>query len=126
MSERIPVVVLLAGNRHDYLHMARPLLRALDATHQFTVDVVTDAEDLPLLGARVLMAASDHPLRSGQAAQLTDFVRSGGGLVLLHGTLATWAEGGDLSELAGWAPTGPGRRTERVAGRVASNLLPGG
>ena len=123
MSERIPVVVLLAGNRHDYLHMARPLLRALDATHQFTVDVVTDAEDLPLLGARVLMAASDHPLRSGQAAQLTDFVRSGGGLVLLHGTLATWAEGGDLSELAGWAPTGPGPLTELVVRPDPSNPL---
>src|SRR6202521_1171952 len=107
MSDRIPVVLLLAGNRHDYLHMARPLLRSLDAAHQFTVDVVTDAEDLPLRGARVLLAASDHALRSGQAAQLTDFVRSGGGLVLLHGTLATWAEGGDLAGLAGWGPSGP-------------------
>ena len=91
MHDRIPVVLLLAGNRHDYLHMARPLLRALEATHRFTVEVVTDAEDLPLRGATVLLAASDHALRSGQASQLTDFVRSGGGLVLLHGTLATWA-----------------------------------
>jgi predicted dehydrogenase/type 1 glutamine amidotransferase len=123
MSDRIPVVLLLAGNRHDYLHMARPLLKALEATHQFTVEVVTDAEDLPLRGARVLLAASDHPLRSGQASQLTDFVRSGGGLVLLHGTLATWAEGGDLAELAGWAPTGPGPLTELVVRPDPSNPL---
>jgi scyllo-inositol 2-dehydrogenase (NADP+) len=123
MSDRIPVVLLLAGNQHDYLHMARPLLRALEATHQFTVEVVTDAEDLPLRGAKVLLAASDHALRSGQASQLTDFVRSGGGLVLLHGTLATWAEGGDLSELTGWAPTGPGPLTELVVRPDPSNPL---
>ena len=123
MADRIPVVLLLAGNRHDYLHMARPLLRALEATHQFTVEVVTDADDLPLRGATVLLAASDHALRSGQASQLTDFVRSGGGLVLLHGTLATWAEGGDLAELAGWAPTGPGPLTELVVRPDPSNQL---
>ena len=123
MAARIPVVLLLAGNRHEYLHMARPLLRALEATHQFTVEVVTDAEDLPLRGASVLLAASDHGLRSGQASQLTDFVRSGGGLVLLHGTLATWAEGGDLAELAGWAPTGPGPLTELVVRPDPSNPL---
>ncbi|HEY0830607.1 MAG TPA: Gfo/Idh/MocA family oxidoreductase [Candidatus Dormibacteraeota bacterium] len=123
MADRIPIVLLLAGNRHDYLHMARPLLRALEATHQFTVEVVTEAEDLPLRGASVLLAASDHALRSGQASQLTDFVRSGGGLVLLHGTLATWAEGGDLAELAGWAPTGPGPLTELVVRPDPSNQL---
>ena len=123
MSDRIPVVVLLAGNQHDYLHMARPLLRALEATHQFTVEVVTDGEDLPLRGAKVLLAASDHALRSGQASQLTDFVRSGGGLVLLHGTLAKWAEGGDLSEVAGWAPSGPGPLTELVVRPDPSNPL---
>ncbi|MGH7762367.1 MAG: Gfo/Idh/MocA family oxidoreductase [Candidatus Dormibacteraceae bacterium] len=114
MADRIPVVVLLAGTRHDYLHMARPLLRSLEATHHFTVDVVSDAEHLPLRGAKVLLAASDHALQAGQASQLADFVRSGGGLVLLHGTLATWAEGGDLSELAGWAPSGPGPLTELI------------
>jgi predicted dehydrogenase len=123
MAERIPVVLLLAGNLHDYLQMARPLLRALEATQRFTVEVVTDAEDLPLRRARVLLAATDHALRSGQAAQLTDFVRSGGGLVLLHGTLATWAEGGDLSELAAWAPTGPGPLTELVVRPDPSNPL---
>jgi predicted dehydrogenase/type 1 glutamine amidotransferase len=123
MSDRIPVVLLLAGNQHDYVHMARPLLRALEATHRFTVEVVTEAEDLPLRGARVLLAASDHALRSGQASQLTDFVRSGGGLVLLHGTLAKWAEGGDFSEVAGWAPSGPGPLTELVVRPDPSNPL---
>jgi scyllo-inositol 2-dehydrogenase (NADP+) len=121
MADRIPVVVLLAGTRHDYLHLARPLLRSLEATHHFTVDVVTDGERLPLHGAKVLLAASDHPLHSGQAAQLTEFVRAGGGLVVLHGTLASWAEGGELSELARWAPGGPGPLTELVIRPDPSN-----
>src|SRR5260370_36734029 len=107
MSDRIPVVALLAGTRHDYLHMARPLLKALEATHHFAVDVVTDGEVMPLRDAKVLLAASDHALQPGQASQLTDFVRAGGGLVLLHGTLAAWAESGDLSGLAHWTPSAP-------------------
>jgi len=115
--------VLLAGTRHDYLHLARPLLRSLEATHHFTVEVVTDADRLPLHGAKVLLAASDHPLQAGQASQLTEFVRMGGGLVLLHGTLASWAEGGDLSELARWAPSGPGPLTELVVRPDPSNTL---
>jgi scyllo-inositol 2-dehydrogenase (NADP+) len=123
MSDRIPVVVLLAGTEHDYLQMARPLLRSLEATHHFAVDVVTDGEVLPLHGAKVLLAASDRPLQPGQASQLTDFVRAGGGLILLHGTLATWAEGGDLSELASWAPSGPGPLTELVVRPDPSHLL---
>src|SRR6266853_6471470 len=123
MSERIPVVVLLAGTQHDYLQLARPLLRALEATHHFTVAVTTDTEHLPLHNTKVLLAASDHALQPGQASLLTDFVRSGGGLVLLHGTLATWAEGGDLSELAGWATTGPGPLTELVIRPDRSNPL---
>ena len=114
MSERIPVVVLLAGTEHDYLRMARPLLRSLEATHHFAVHVATDGDVLPLHDAKVLLAVSDHALQPGQASQLTHFVRAGGGLVTLHGTLAAWAESGDLSELAGWAPSGPGPLTELV------------
>ena len=117
------MVVLLQGAQHDYLHMARPLLRALDATHHFTVEVATDAEHLPLNNTKVLLAASDHALQAGQASRLADFVRSGGGLVLLHGTLAKWAEGGDLLDLAGWTPGGPGPLTELVIRPDRSNPL---
>ncbi|HEY4914854.1 MAG TPA: Gfo/Idh/MocA family oxidoreductase [Candidatus Dormibacteraeota bacterium] len=123
MADRIPVVVLLAGTRHDYLHLARPLLRSLEATHHFAVEVVTETEGLPLHGAKVLLAASDHALHAGQAVQLTDFVRAGGGLVLLHGTLAAWVEGGELSELARWAPSGPGPLTELVIRPDPSNSV---
>ena len=114
MNDRISVVALLSGTRHDYLHMARPLLRALEATQHFNVEVATDARNLPLQNAKVLLAASDHALQPGQAAQLIDFVRGGGGLILLHGTLATWADGGEMTELARWAPSGPGPLTELV------------
>jgi len=114
MTDRISVLVLLAGGRHDYLHMARPLLRALEATHNFDLKVTSDSDDLHLQNGQVLLAASDHALRPGQAAELRDFVNRGGGLVLLHGTLAAWTESGEVRDLAGWAPSGPGALTELV------------
>jgi predicted dehydrogenase len=117
------VLALLAGVRHEYLHMARPLLRALEDTKHFNIDVITDPERLALDGRQVLIAASDHHLRPGQAEQLADFVRRGGGLVLVHGTLASWAETGQLAELAGWTPTGPGPLTELVVRADPSHPL---
>jgi len=114
MNDRISVLVLLAGGRHDYLHMARPLLRALEATHHFNLKVTSDAADLRLQNGDVLLAASDHALQPGQAARLKDFVKGGGGLVLLHGTLAAWADSEEMREIAGWAPSGPGPITELV------------
>jgi scyllo-inositol 2-dehydrogenase (NADP+) len=123
MNDRISVAVLLSGTHHDYLHMARPLLRMLEATQHFNVEVLTDARNLPLENAKVLLAASDHALQPGQAAQLTDFVRGGGGLVLLHGTLSTWADGGAMAELARWAPSGPGPLTELVIRPDSSHPL---
>ena len=113
MKDRTAVAVLLAGSRHDYVQLARPLLKALEATQHFQLDVVTDASVLPLQ-SQVLLAASDHALLPGQASQLADFVRSGGGLVLLHGTLAAWTENGDLAELARWTPSGPTPLTELI------------
>ena len=113
MKDRTAVAVLLAGSRHDYVHLARPLLKALEATQHFHLEVVTDASVLPLQ-SQVLLAASDHALLPGQASQLADFVRGGGGLVLLHGTLAAWTENGDLAELARWTPSGPTPLTELI------------
>ena len=121
--DRVSVLALLAGGTHDYVRMARPLLRALEATQHFHIDVVTDSEALALDHTQVLLAASDHHLQPGQAAQLTDFVRGGGGLVLLHGTLASWAETGELAELARWAPTGPAPLTELVVRADPSHPL---
>ena len=98
--------------------MARPLLRALE--EETLGRIVTDAGS-PVRNAKVLLAASDHALQPGEAAQLTNFVRGGGGLVLLHGTLAAWSESGELAELAGWAPSGPGPLTELVIRPDASH-----
>ena len=120
MKDRTSVAVLLSGSRHDYVQLARPLLKALEATKHFQFDVVTDARLLPLQ-SQVLLAASDHALLPGQAAQLANFVRGGGGLVLLHGTLAAWAESGDLAELARWAPSGPTPLTELIIRPDASH-----
>jgi predicted dehydrogenase len=112
--DRVTVVTLLAGTKHDYLRMARPLLRALEASHHFHLDVVTDQAELAPHRGQVVLAASDHAPRPGQLAELKDFVSRGGGVVLLHGTLATWAEGGELAEMSAWAPSGPGPLTELV------------
>lgn len=106
--------VLLAKGEHDYARLARPLLRALESMHRFDIEVVTETSNLEPGPARVLLAASDHPLSTGQASRLAEFVRRGGGLVLLHGTLAAWAQSGQLGEVAGWASSGPGPLTELV------------
>jgi predicted dehydrogenase len=111
---RVPVTVLLAGRSHDYAHMARPLVRALELTHHFDLEITSDAGSIPGSRSRVLVAASDVPLEPDQASKLEHFVRGGGGLVLLHGTLAAWSQLDDIGELAGWRPGGPSRLTELV------------
>ncbi len=124
MRNRVSVLALLAGGApHDYVRMARPLLRALEGTQHFHLDVVTDSRALVVDRSQVLLAASDHHLLPGQAGQLTEFVRRGGGLVVLHGTLASWTETGELAELAHWAPTGPAPLTELVVRADPSHPL---
>jgi scyllo-inositol 2-dehydrogenase (NADP+) len=114
LGERIPVLAILDGSEHDYARMARPLLRSLDATRHFHVDTVTKQEDLRPAGHRVVLAASDQALHPGQAEEISEFVGRGGGLILLHGTLAAWSSSGELGDLARWAPGGAGRPTELV------------
>jgi len=114
MRSRVAVQALLAGRSHDYPRLARPLLRSLELSHHFDVEVITDPRGLDSGRSRVILAASDQPLGPGQAEELTAFVRAGGGLVLLGGTLAAWSGQGGLGELARWAPSGPGPMTELV------------
>src|SRR5229473_322631 len=114
MPNRMLVQALTTGRARDYLQMARPLLRSLELTHHFELEVVTDPAALSLTRARVILAASDQTLAPGQAEELTAFVRRGGGVVLMGGTLAAWNTQGAIGELARWAPSGPGPMTELV------------
>src|SRR5712692_8165642 len=114
MPNRMLVQALTTGRSRDYLQMARPLLRSLELTHHFELEMVTDPADLSFARARVILAACGEGLAPGQADELTDFVRRGGGLVLLGGTLAAWNTQGGLAELARWTPSGPGPMTELV------------
>ncbi len=114
MPNRMLVQALTTGRSRDYLQMARPLLRSLELTHHFELEMVTDPADLSFARARVILAACGEGLAPGQADELTDFVRRGGGLVLLGGTLAAWNTQGALAELARWTPSGPGPMTELV------------
>jgi predicted dehydrogenase len=109
--ERVRVRVLLAGREHDYAALARPLIHALERTHDLALEITGE----PAPGsADVMIAASDGPVSAAQAEALEAFVSAGGGLVLLHGTLAAWAERPAISRLAGWTPGGRGRETELV------------
>jgi scyllo-inositol 2-dehydrogenase (NADP+) len=112
-QSRLAVLALLAGRTHDYERLARPLLHGLEKTHHFQIEIAGNLDQLDPQRHQVVLAASDEPL-AGTAGRLTDFVRGGGGLVLLHGTLATWNEGGALAELAAWTPSGPGPLSELV------------
>jgi len=74
---RIPLLAVLAGREHDYEHTARPLLHALDLTHHFELEVISDFGAANAERAKVVIAASDVPLEASQAEQLVDFVRRG-------------------------------------------------
>src|SRR5437899_9311491 len=91
--------------------MARPLLRSFDAS-RFEVRV-EDMAQIPD-GRQIVLVATDQPLVSRQASALRNFVRRGGGLVLLHSTLAAWSSSEAIRELAGWVPSGPGPLTELI------------
>jgi len=96
-------------------------------TNRVSVLVMADAK-LPLdprrfdvtVGAgmsrakQVVVAATDRALGAEQASRLHDFVRRGGGLVLIGGTLAAWSDAEPIRELAGWLPSGPGPLTELI------------
>ena len=113
---RVPVIFLLAGRAHDYEHTARPLVHVLELMHHFDLEVTSGIHAVPGARARVVIAASDVQLEPAQAARLKDFVAGGGGLVLLHGTLAAWSPLDDIAELAGWRLSDPSRLTELVGG----------
>ena len=88
---------------------ARALAPAVDARRfDFT------SGSTPVVSGRVVLAATGRPIAARQAAQLRDFVRGGGGLVLLGGTLAAWSSSAAIRELAGWMSSGPGPVTELV------------
>ncbi len=119
---RIPLLFLVAGVEHDYENLARPLVRALELTHHFTIEVSSDSSALDAPRAAVVVVASDQPLEPGRARSLDRFVRAGGGLILLHGTLAAWSSEPSIAELAGWTPGGRSRPAELVI-RTASHQL---
>src|SRR6266699_162637 len=111
---RLTLLALLSGRVHDYAHLARPLLHSLERTHHSDIEVAEDFGALDEGRARVLLAASDVPLDGAQAERLNEFVRRGGGVVLLHGTLATWSEHDAIAEMAGWRLGQPAPLTELV------------
>jgi hypothetical protein len=51
-------------------------------------------------GEKVVVADTERPLTASQAASLRKFVRGGGGLVVLGGTLAAWSDSQPFRELA--------------------------
>jgi scyllo-inositol 2-dehydrogenase (NADP+) len=111
---RVRVRALLSGREHDFGLMARPLLHALDLTHHFDIEVTTDPASVVPDGAAVLLAASDLPVSGADAERLQRFVRAGGGVVLLHSTLAAWSEHDAIADLAGWRLGAASPRSELI------------
>jgi scyllo-inositol 2-dehydrogenase (NADP+) len=98
-------------------------MRALEASPNLKIESVARAADLKPAGKQVLLAASDEALGPGQGAGLLDFVTRGGGLVLLHGTLAAWSESQGINALAGWSSGEPGPLTELVVKPAGSHPI---
>jgi predicted dehydrogenase len=88
---------------------ARALAPAIDARR---FELTTAVSPAPT--GQVVLAATERPIGARHASQLREFVRRGGGLVLLGGTLTAWSDVAGIRDLAGWAPTGPGPVTELV------------
>ena len=64
--------------------------------------------------SEVILAATGEAIPDQKARELRDFVRRGGGLVLIGGTLASWSGSDPIRELAGWVPGNPGPETELI------------
>jgi predicted dehydrogenase len=97
LSERISVLALIDGKL------------PLDP-RRFDVEIGRDVAH----ARQVAVAATDRPITAQEAELIRDFVRRGGGLVLLGGTLAAWSSSESIRDLAGWVPSGPGPRTELI------------
>ena len=117
---RCPVLALLGAGEHDYPALARPLMHALDLSHHFDFATAPHVAALSTSRPATVLAATDEAISPEAASALVAYVRGGGGLVLLHSTLAAWAANDDVAAVAGWRPGRPGPQAEivvRNAGR---------
>jgi len=108
-SPRLRVLALFdERGAHRYASLAGPLLSRLVGL-ELDLDVGGR-----LAGQRAVLIAADQPPE--QAEQVDHFLRAGGGVVALHGTLNAWAA-------AGWAPGEPGPETELLLRPVPGHPL---
>ena len=118
MGDRIAVRGLVDAGEHDYRRLLRPLLESLDA-NRFDFSFA----DGLAFDAGTVLAAGDRPLDPESAARLREFVRRGGGLVVLHGTLAAWSGSQAIREMAGWVPGGRSQPTELIVHPASDHPL---
>ena len=101
----------------------RSLFRYLSGTRQFELKVAGPEALAALNGTRVVLGASDRPLRPDQAEALAGWLRQGGGLVTLAGTAAAWAENPELDGLLGTPPLDPSPEAELLVRPVAGHPI---
>jgi scyllo-inositol 2-dehydrogenase (NADP+) len=65
-------------------------------------------------GHEVVLAVTGDAIEEGEAERLREFVGRGGGLVVVGGTLAAWADSAPIRDVAGWMPGGRGPSTELI------------
>ncbi len=115
MSELKPVRLLVHLSEepgHRYAEIAAPLIRHLESTGGFQVEVGRHLRTIA--GHQAVLAASDRTLEDGEVDTVARHLAAGGGLLLLHSTLEAWARNPRFAEIAGWSPGRPGPETELV------------
>ena len=115
-ADPIEVLIVDGHNNHDWRSTTPVIHATLDAAGRFETDVSTVGDparyELPLAGYDVVVSNYNGPLwPEGTREALEEFVRSGGGLVVVHAAdnaFPQWKEYNRMIGVGGW-----GGRTEK-------------
>jgi type 1 glutamine amidotransferase len=138
-AESIKVLIVDGQNNHDWKATTPVLRRALESSGRFAVDVATSPPGENTKGFRPDFAAYGAVLSNYNGAAwpaetqqaLVDYVRRGGGLVIVHAadnSFPEWKEYNEMIGLGGWGgrneTSGPYVRFR--GGKFVRDTTPGG
>lgn len=113
--------ILVLTDRKSGEAAMMPLLLALRATRAAEVEAIAVERLRRPAPGTVIIAASGEALSSANATMLTEFVREGGGLLLLGGAVLRWREHPAIGELLGGLPAMQTPATEIIAHPAADH-----
>ena len=138
-AESIKVLIVDGQNNHDWKATTPVLRKALESSGRFAVDVATSPPGADTKGFQPNFAAYGAVLSNYNGAAwpaetqqaLVDYVRRGGGLVIVHAadnSFPEWKEYNEMIGLGGWGgrneASGPYVRFRN--GRFVRDSTPGG